>query len=100
MGPDSNKLELSIPSINGLVEPVSDKESQKLASKDVDGALAFLQNEADTNIVDVNEKQLLRKIDWLLMPLLFGVYTLQYTDKSLSKSHQHDMPVLVTPCKT
>lgn len=31
------------------------------------------------------EKKLLRKIDWMVMPLLWGCYFFQFVDKSLSK---------------
>ena len=53
---------------------------------DVDDALRFLKaggQNGDFNSVD--ERRLLRKIDWYIMPMLFGVYFLQYTDKSLRK---------------
>ncbi|KAI1621236.1 major facilitator superfamily domain-containing protein [Exophiala viscosa] len=34
-------------------------------------------------VTSIDDKKLLRKIDWLLMPLMFSVYYLQYTDKTL-----------------
>ncbi|KAJ9602289.1 hypothetical protein H2200_013144 [Cladophialophora chaetospira] len=57
--------------------------SEKLAVREVDGALAFLRNEADASIIELDEKKLLRKIDYRILPILFGVYVLQYIDKSL-----------------
>ena len=56
----------------------------EMPTEEVDGALAFLRTAADASIVEVDEKKLVRRIDWLIMTLLFGVYVLQYTDKSLS----------------
>ena len=55
-------------------------------SKDVDEALRFLKAEGtndDWN--NINERDILRKIDWHVMPILFCVYFLQYTDKTLCK---------------
>ncbi|KAI1626348.1 major facilitator superfamily domain-containing protein [Exophiala viscosa] len=65
-------------------QPVIEMPSEKLATREVDGALAFLRNEADASIAELDEKKLVRRIDWLIMPMLFGVYVLQYIDKSLS----------------
>jgi len=67
-------------------QPVIEMPSEKLATREVDGALAFLRNEADASIAELDEKKLVRRIDWLIMPMLFGVYVLQYIDKSLSMS--------------
>lgn len=58
--------------------------NEKLAVREVDGALAFLRNEADASITELDEKKLLRRIDCRILPILFGVYVLQYIDKSLS----------------
>lgn len=77
------KLERGLSAINAPVESLAVID-QKHETGNVDGALAFLRNEADTNVVDLDEKKLVSKIDWLVMPLLFGVYVLQYIDKSLS----------------
>jgi hypothetical protein len=55
--------------------------------KDADAALAFMkEQDVSTGELDsVDEKALLRKIDWMIMPLTFSVYFLQYTDKILSE---------------
>lgn len=66
-----------------IEQPILDT-NEKLAIHEVDGALAFLQNEADASITELDQKRLVRKIDFRIMPLLFGVYVLQYIDKSLS----------------
>ncbi|EXJ64983.1 hypothetical protein A1O7_01322 [Cladophialophora yegresii CBS 114405] len=65
------------------VEPPILETNEKLAIHEVDGALAFLRNEVDASIADLDEKELVRRIDFRIMPLLFGVYVLQYIDKSL-----------------
>lgn len=52
----------------------------------VDEALNFLNaDHGAASFEDVDEKVLLRKIDWILMPLMFSCYFLQYSDKTLSK---------------
>jgi len=54
------------------------------SSKDVDEALQFLHSNAATaQLTDIDEKKLMRKVDWMMMPLMFAVYYLQYTDKTL-----------------
>ena len=54
--------------------------------QDVDAALGFLRaNAASGQAVDINEKKLMRKVDWMIMPLMFACYYLQYTDKTLRK---------------
>lgn len=49
----------------------------------VDDAWDFLnrfQNDStDTSVVDINA--LRRKIDWRIVPLMFGCYTMQFLDK-------------------
>jgi hypothetical protein len=55
------------------VEQHSLETNEKLAIHEVDGALAFLRNEADASITELDEKKLLRRIDFRIMPMLFGV---------------------------
>lgn len=51
---------------------------------DADDALQFLrQHEVTGEVVTIDDKKLMRRVDWLLMPLMFSVYYLQYTDKTL-----------------
>lgn len=80
---DEEKIEPSLAVVNAPVASLADTDL-KFAGHEVDGALAFLRNEADVGIAELDEKRLLRKIDWLIMPILFGVYVLQFVDKSLS----------------
>ncbi|KAJ5174959.1 uncharacterized protein N7482_000836 [Penicillium canariense] len=48
-----------------------------------DAALEFLCDEGTGSAVEVNEKTLVRKIDWMIMPLMWAAYNLQYLDKVL-----------------
>ncbi|KAK5683192.1 hypothetical protein LTS10_004723 [Elasticomyces elasticus] len=59
-----------------------DVQDEKLASKEVDTALQFLRAE-EGELIEVDGKKLLRRIDLMVMPLMFGAYLSQYFDKSL-----------------
>lgn len=51
-----------------------------------DAALSFLRKSSATPIRPMSpadEKRLLRKIDWMIMPLMWCCYCLQYLDKTL-----------------
>lgn len=50
-----------------------------------DAALSFLRNTSTTirPMTPEDEKRLLRKIDWMIMPLMWICYCLQYLDKTL-----------------
>jgi hypothetical protein len=51
-----------------------DVGEEKLIARQVDAALPFLRQEHEVGEVDLSrERRLLRKIDLLLMPFLFGV---------------------------
>jgi len=53
--------------------------------KDGDAALTFLRRESTAGQMStVDEKRLVRKIDWMIMPLMWSCYCLQYLDKTLS----------------
>ena len=55
-------------------------------SKKVDEALHFLDDSRDVAAGDLSEidgKKLMRRVDWMLMPLMFACYFLQYSDKTL-----------------
>ena len=55
-------------------------------SKKVDEALHFLEDGRDVGegqLSEINDKKLIRKVDWMLMPLMFACYFLQYSDKTL-----------------
>lgn len=51
-------------------EKTMDSEKQALKSKDADAALEFLYAEETTVMTDVDEKSLVRKIDWRIVPLM------------------------------
>lgn len=50
-----------------------------------DAALDFLRAEDNLGATEVDEKALVRKIDWMIMPLMWAAYNLQYLDKVLSR---------------
>lgn len=61
------------------------EDGKTIHSKNVDEALGFLeQNAHNSDLPAVDDKKLMRRVDWMLMPLMFGCYYLQYTDKTLS----------------
>lgn len=57
--------------------------------KGVDNAWSYLnrQGNADTNAV--NMRALRRKIDWHIVPLMFGCYTMQFLDKVILNVSYH-----------
>lgn len=61
-----------------------DDDPEKPIFKNADKALEFLRTEAEVGEgEDVDEKRLVRKIDWMIVPMMFMCYLLQYLDKSL-----------------
>lgn len=64
--------------------PNLDVEEKRVELGDVDAALEYLNHEDTTLMTEVDEKKLLRKIDWMIVPLLWLCYCLQYLDKTLS----------------
>jgi hypothetical protein len=71
--------------------PHSDVEIGSVAyvnetSKNGDEALRFLKDQHDVGeMTPEDEQRLLRKIDWMIMPLMWSCYCLQYLDKTLGK---------------
>ncbi|KAF2678552.1 MFS general substrate transporter [Lentithecium fluviatile CBS 122367] len=69
--------------------PDSDVETGHVAIvdepyKDGDEALHFLKNQHNVGaLAPEDEKKLVCKIDWMIMPLMWGCYCLQYLDKTL-----------------
>ncbi|KAI8942921.1 hypothetical protein NX059_000959 [Plenodomus lindquistii] len=52
--------------------------------KGSDEALHFLKNQHDVGEMTADdERKLIRRIDWMIMPLMWGCYCLQYLDKTL-----------------
>ena len=63
---------------------VDEDVPEKGAYRDADKALEFLKyNETGDEQAIVNEPALVRKIDWMIVPIMFACYFLQYLDKSL-----------------
>lgn len=60
---------------------VDDGMVEKVARTDADPALDFANGE-DVTFTPEEEKSVLRKIDWALMPLLCWIYALQFADKT------------------
>jgi sugar phosphate permease len=72
-------------SISGRGDSSSSIEAGISVPKYGDAALVFLRDE-DTHIVEFTaeqEKALVRKIDWRIVPLMWCCYFLQYLDKTL-----------------
>lgn len=67
-GQEANELAITNQPIEQL-----DAEDEKLAARKVDAALQYLRAEGG-DLVEVDEKKLLRKIDCMVMPLMFGAY--------------------------
>jgi hypothetical protein len=62
-------------------------------AKNGDEALRFLKNAHDVGeLTPEGEKKLLRKIDWMIMPLMWCCYCLQYLDKTLGTSPSLTVP--------
>jgi hypothetical protein len=65
----------------------------------VDSALNFLREAGEPTFSLEEEKALVRKVDWMLMPLLAAVYFLQFVDKNLSTClHQRAARTLTWAC--
>lgn len=62
-----------------------DTKNHLISTGNADAALDFLRSEDLAEISEVNEKALVRKIDWMIMPLMWAAYNLQYLDKVLSR---------------
>ncbi|KAI1105640.1 MFS general substrate transporter [Jackrogersella minutella] len=64
--------------------PVStQKEERSIASsRDLDDAYELYQRQDATGLDPQEAQQVLRRIDWHILPLLMGTYMLQYLDKS------------------
>ena len=70
--------------ISGAIELEDGGPTKRISTRDVDAALKFLDNEGTRKVMtESDEKRLVRKIDWRIMPLLTCCYFLQYLDKTL-----------------
>ncbi|EAU35466.1 conserved hypothetical protein [Aspergillus terreus NIH2624] len=67
-------------------ETTVDIEAEKpspVASDKVDAALDFLRSEETVTFSEEEERRLIRKVDWMIVPMMWAVYYLQYQDKIL-----------------
>lgn len=85
----------------GVDEEIGDVQKKAMPTAETDDALKFLRRDDEHGAFeDIDEKVLLRKIDWMVMPvrfplhswlfltnrfiqLMFSCYILQYLDKTL-----------------
>jgi hypothetical protein len=66
---------------------VDESMPEKSQYNDADEALDFLRhNENGDEHLVVDEKKLVRRIDFMIVPIMFACYFLQYLDKSLCRS--------------
>lgn len=77
----ASKTEIS-PTTDTVSTTDEEQEIKNIYTKDADAAWQFIRN-AEVSDVVVNEQKLVRKLDWMLMPLMFMCYYLQYSDKTL-----------------
>ena len=71
-----------------------EEANEKPLFKNGDKALDFLRAAAaEGEGEDIDEKRLVRKIDWMIVPLMFLCYLLQYLDKSLRKTQRRQPSV-------
>ncbi|CAH0047325.1 unnamed protein product [Clonostachys solani] len=66
---------------NGLVSDTEKSVAHK--SDTADAALAYVGDESVAQMTEIDEKALVRKIDWMILPLMWACYNLQYLDKTL-----------------
>ncbi|KAJ5181460.1 hypothetical protein N7449_011607 [Penicillium cf. viridicatum] len=79
MGPHSSERHTQ--SVGGNLD--IETKNGMIATGKADAALEFLRTEDIAVITEVDEKALVRKIDWMIMPLMWAAYNLQYLDKVL-----------------
>ncbi|KKY21078.1 putative allantoate permease [Phaeomoniella chlamydospora] len=66
-------------------EKKTDVEARRpsINATDVDAALEYLNHENASTFTELDEKRLVRKIDWRIVPIMWACYNLQYLDKTL-----------------
>jgi hypothetical protein len=94
--PEEEKIAVSAFPVNGIESDVVPKAV--FASDAVDAAFDFVQPEGTAVLTEIDEKALVRKIDWMIMPLMWACYNLQYLDKVLSMSQ--DCPPCSPSCSS
>lgn len=84
MADEKKSIERS-PTHEASINDVELGESKTL-EHDADKALVFLKTASESgSLTPELERKLVRKIDWQIVPLMWGCYFLQYLDKTLSQ---------------
>ncbi|TDZ35542.1 putative transporter [Colletotrichum trifolii] len=81
----NGKRKMTSPDGGDVIRTQTDCENgsiEKLKHGEVDPALAFVNGEEPVQFTPEEERSVLRKIDWALMPLLCWIYALQFADKT------------------
>ncbi|EAW18144.1 putative MFS transporter [Aspergillus fischeri NRRL 181] len=73
----------TLPETGDLSMDIEAKEFSPAASTEADAALCFLASEGTAAFTEIDEEKLVRKIDWMIVPLMWAIYFLQYQDKIL-----------------
>jgi hypothetical protein len=81
----SNSVLRPVPGTDDSIMDIEAKKFSPAASTEADAALGFLASEGTAAFTEIDEKKLVRKIDWMIVPLMWAIYFLQYQDKILSK---------------
>ncbi|KAI1444938.1 MFS general substrate transporter [Annulohypoxylon stygium] len=79
---DEKSADETVPSKEISVSPNQVEGVSSKSSRDLDDAYEFYRRQDATDVNPLEARQVLRKIDWHILPLLMGTYLLQYLDKS------------------
>lgn len=69
----------ALPELSEKVELGNQDNNPKISNT------SLVSDELDANFIDINEKSLLRKLDWKLLPPLTILYLLSFLDRSNGK---------------
>lgn len=75
---------VTVPAVAADVEHQAGDIKDNNNASNVDAALEFLHAGDASVVSDIDEKKLVRKVDWMIIPLMWACYNLQYLDKVLS----------------
>ncbi|GFF76802.1 allantoate permease [Aspergillus udagawae] len=74
----NNSALRTVPETGDLSMDIEAKKFGPAASTEADAALSFLASEGTAARSEIDEKKLVRKIDWMIVPLMWSNYFLQY----------------------
>lgn len=80
--------------------PQDEVPAEKVASKDVDAALQFLNNESSAPMTPEDERRLLRKIDFRIVPLMCLSLPPRSHHCGIIEEYLTVRQLLVTSCNT